>query len=1005
MRFSNGRRGVSPPAGFVAGDAISRTRPNSVSVTEARPVGVYPSSSAQMAAAVGFGRWDYGWLLDETTGSLTASFTPSTPLAFQFDNASGRGGGVVYGNLGWLSGSDLTVGFTGSSRQSRFDGGNNFNAPPGADLLIGYVGRWRAVTASFGSILTKAEPAFTHGWALNGNNGATYNFQTFDGSGFNGGSIPGGAAGFRAGEWHVGIAGIDRATGNVKLGIRSLDAGVTLVSPDSFMTNGAAITASSDIFYGASDWVSANETFEFAALYLSSGSQVATGVFPNLFQALENFARQLGGVVTASFNSSLTSLDDSSAFTVHFTGSVMRTVADRPSFFVPFSPVVLSSSLSIEGSITRGRRYERRKLNSILLGQPVSAVDSTPFPSPAVMDVGPTGSFVSPSFTHASIGFNQAFVATSLSSSGAEDRYFNTFTSGTEGLELSAVPASATLHYSKETRFATLMVKKTASASDIVIRSGSWVPKSFATGTGCLFSQVTGVAEDALVPSEGSSKQSSAWAPASILIPVTGSGRILDVKVWVELVQLSSSGDPYPLGNLGIALRSPNLTWGNAHPIRNDPRLIRVYTSPGDTFSFIAGIHEGFRRMYAGTGSNVSRFYRDTFLMWEGPAIFDSATDGNDPPKFGLDGGQFMVHYPTWQRDRGMRTVFSDGSPVLNPRHLLAISPSGNFVGSPNAAVGRNNAFGGDVPWTSDPSVTGSSTFFAAGSPPGGWLTGPGGAADANEWPTTGVNYGTNTIRPIYPFLDPVVCRKRVTSDASPSSGSTNSTLPESYRPDIWAGTRPGLRGTEVSGTWELLLVAGGSFIDNPVPNFYFRQVRLEFLVETPTYTRSSRFQRRRTPIRSGERLVSTISGSDSALYPPLLASPVAGWDFWLTDTYVPVDHAGEIGRSFGIRLNTGSVPMDTALSYRLSGALAAVVGSAPGWLLSGPGGMPVIPESSATLVPRTALSIASSSPSDFLQPRRTLDLTQRLQDLAAEQNPLESLRDVAARFVSSSAT
>lgn len=705
--------------------------------------------------------------------------------------------------------------------------------------------------------------------------------------------------------------------------------------------------------------------------------------------------------------SSLQSHDDSNTLSVVLSGNVFRSVGSPPNdSFKPFSPVIGTSSLFLEGSISRGRGYERKKLNATLLGQPVFAVDRPPFPSPTVIDLNSTGTFVSPSWTHASIGTNQSFVISALTSSDVENRFFNTFTSGTQALEVSAVPTSATLYYSKESRLTTVMVKKTASVSDITVRSGSWVPKSFIAASGCLFSVVTGVAEDALVPSEGVSKQSSVWAPASILVPVTASGRIVDIKVWVELIQGSSSADPFPLGGLGVALRSPNVTWGNAHPIRNDPNLIRIYTSPGDTFSWLAGTHEGFRRMYAGTGSNVNRFYHDTFLMWEGPAIFDAASVTNMPTVNATDGGQFGKHYAVWQKDRGMRTVFSDGGITPNPRHLFG-SPSGNFLGSPNAGVNRNLAYGADVPWTSEAGILGSQTHALAGSPPAGWRTGPGGTNDVNEWPTTGVNYGTNSLKPIYPFLDPIFCKKRVTNEALPASGTLNQTVPESYRPDLWVGFRPGLRGTEVNGVWELLLVAGGSQIDDPVPNWYFRQVRLEFTLETPPHTRASRFVRRRQPLKStgAPRIIQTISGSDAVLYPPLLANAVAGWDYWITEVYASLDPVGEIGRSFGVRLNSGTVPSDTALVYRLTGALADVVGNTPSWLLSGPGGMPAIPESSASLVPFVADPITSISPAAFLEPRRTLDLPQRLQDIAADQNPAKTLRQLAIQFTSSSAT
>lgn len=685
------------------------------------------------------------------------------------------------------------------------------------------------------------------------------------------------------------------------------------------------------------------------------------------------------------------------ADTVQMSGSVMRSLA-----------TTAATSSLLDGSISQGRLYERGKLNAVLLGRPAFSVGARPFPSPTTTDSSPTGSFESPSWTHSSVGFNQAFVGLSLSSSRYEDLVLNSFTSGSELLEQTAVPASAKLHYSKETRFRTVTVKKTASLLDTAVRSGSWVPSSFVAGSGALFSSVTGVA-DFLVSGEGTFKDSSPWAPASILIPVNESGRIRDIRVWVEWVYVSQSGDPLPLGGIGMSLRSPNLAWGNAHPIRNDPNLLRIYTSPGQTFSLLATTEQR-RRYFAGTGSAVDSFYRDSFLLWEGIAIFDSNNASNSPTFLGgLDGGQFMSNFPCWNNDRGMRTIFCDGAATPNPRHNNGPT-SGNFGGSPNAGVGRNNAFGSNVPWTSDSSQGGAATFLAAGSPPTGWLSGPGGTAGANEWPTTGVNYGANLIRPIYPLLDPLVQKKQYTGVPVPMGpdgfAAPDVSALENFRPGIWAGSRPGLRGTEASGTWELLLLAGGGASSNVVPNMYFRQVRLEFLLETPTYTRVDRFVRRRSPRLASPQIVSSISGSDSAFFPFGFTNSRAGWDFWVNDTYAVSDTGGEIGSSFGIGQLTGSrSTADSALIYGLSGSLAGLVGSNPSWLFSGPGGMPVIPESSASLVPIVIEPIRSMPFSDVLQPRRSLDFPQRLAEVASDANPQMSLRDLASGFLSSSAT
>src|SRR5690606_16763825 len=157
--------------------------------------------------------------------------------------------------------------------------------------------------------------------------------------------------------------------------------------------------------------------------------------------------------------------------------------------------------------------------------------------------------------------------------------------------------------------------------------------------------------------------------------------------------------------------------------------------------------------------------------------------------------------YPCWQRDRSMRTIFSDGAAVSNPRHIKDPSPSLNYVGSPNAGRGFNNAYGFDVPWTSESEISGANTYSDAGSPPVGWLTGPGGTNDVNEWPTTGVNYGADYLKPLYPLLDPLFQRKRY-GDV-PRRPNTGSAL---FDPGSWTGFRPGLYGTEASGTWYLLI-------------------------------------------------------------------------------------------------------------------------------------------------------------------------------------------------------
>lgn len=688
-------------------------------------------------------------------------------------------------------------------------------------------------------------------------------------------------------------------------------------------------------------------------------------------------------------------------------GSVMRSLQGFTPNYEPFSPAIGSSSLAVEGAISTGRMYERKKLNSILLGAPRNSLGgllpgTTPFPSPTVMDAlpnlgSPTASIDIPSWTRAYMGSNQAFVINALTSTMHEQRVLNAFVSGTETLESTAAPVTISLNFSKESRLQRIVVKKTASATDAIFRSGSWVPQTFFPGTGSLFSTVTGSGNPDLT-SGGHSNQDGITetspqpaVPASILIPVNVSGRLVDIKVWLEVIAVSGSGRN-PLGSFAAAIRSPNVTWGNAHPIRNDPQLRRIYTSDTNDFSITA--HTIDRGNYATLSGTLNDFYRDTFILWEGPTTFCDFGDTSSV----VDSGAYARLYPCWHSDRGMRTVFSDGAACANPRHLNG--PRGqNYVGSPSSAQGFTSAYGAQVPWTSDATVpVGSAAYQAAGSPPKGWLNGPGGTADVNEWPTTGVNYGTNEIRPLYPLLDGIFQTKVTTDEVPPQTSSLTQAL---YQPSLWRGFRPGLRGSEISGTWELLLVT------NFVPTTsYFRQVRLEITYETPPSSVISlhRNRRRKNPGRAGSYRITRISGSDSAVVGVGLQR--SSWDFGFSDNFVVVDPENEIGATFGVTRLTGNFSNETALLYRLTGSLADVVGeAAPDWLFTGPLGMPNIPESSATLSPRVPEPIVSFPFNSFLQPRRTLDGPQRLEDVSSDLNPPQSLRDLAAAFVSSSAT
>ena len=748
---------------------------------------------------------------------------------------------------------------------------------------------------------------------------------------------------------------------------------------------------------------------------------------------------------------------------VQMSGSVM-TFAKGPSnvYASPTDQTIITGSLYLEAAISTGRLYERKKLNSILLGLPSTSIDTAAWPSTAVIDVNagqlqPTGTFASPSWTHASIGMNNAFVGLSLTSSYIETRTLNYFLSGTQALESSPVPASGNMFYSKQNRLQTIIVKHTASIFDTVIRnppSGTYASRHFSSSYGAAISFVTGV---------GYSAGASVYTPLTIPISVPVNGNLVDIKVWIEIIQHGAdngrSGN-WPLACLGIALRSPNVSFNNGHPVRNDPNFQKIpvggyqYINPNDIAN--NGILDIVN----------PKFYVSSFVLWDPLTQMTNKNYGlqfasnvdtemlNRNPQ--LLTGSFTSRYPVWSRDRSIRTIFSDSSAIANPRHIFKDIPVAmNYNGSPNGS----NAWGNNIPWTTDATQLPTGLHTSAGSPPRGWLTGLGGVtASFNEWPTTGSNVGAETIRPIYPLLDPIYGRKNINSDptqdyyelfSGTNAGTASLVEPSANAPWIfpanisydvntslgignyyqdkdyildqnkWNGFRPGLRGTQISGTWELLLVDSvrtdqgttGSVPDTEKGISYFRQVRLEITYETNQPPINRRSYTSKQAIRNIEIKKDSISGSNAFIWPDgLQGGGVPSYFFPLmdgfqTDIYsAPPGNGCEIGRTFGMIMNTGSIgSQDFALLYRLSGVLAGISGSAPGWLLNNPFGMPAIPSNSASLSTPSAFVQSEEHPVSFMQPEKLLGGARRLVDVANDINPQQTLVQLASAFVSAS--
>ena len=467
-----------------------------------------------------------------------------------------------------------------------------------------------------------------------------------------------------------------------------------------------------------------------------------------------------------------------------------------------------------------------------------------------------------PSWTQHHLGKNHSYVIPVISASEYE-LSLNAFRSGNVILENTAVPATGTMYYEKSRRFNHKIYKLSASA----LLSGT-------------FNSVSGNYV------QGGGVANSIDAPYVYRLNVPDSGRIRDIKVWVEIIHVSATftATRLPLSGFSLSLRSPNVRFGHSHPIWNVKNL--PVTEFIDSLSI---------------GDIPVEFYRDTYVLWEGA---DQTT--------GIGGT-----VPTWDNDRHMRTIFSDGASILNPRHLdpnysgNPNVPSGGpgdlYVGSPNN-VGSGGAsarvIGNDYPWFTDARIQDGGPYGAAGSPPKGWLTGPATTADVNEFPTTGSNFGPEYIRPHYPLLDDIE-EVKITGVPTVLSGAMK-------------GFRPGLRGSEMKGDWELLVVNKRVLLIAPqAPDLYFRQFRLEITYDQNrglTNISSGRGRKNDTvssvPVRSGQRRLCVVSGNT-------LASRDTGVNFVFTTT------KDEYGRSIGISDSTGSIGLGFAIFTRITGTLA----------------------------------------------------------------------------------
>lgn len=237
----------------------------------------YPTSVAGANAALGFGVFDHGWLFDETAGDMLPAFGGVTLAA--------SGSGLVYGDAGPIGGTDRAIGFTAGG-SGKFSGGSNFDVAGTDDLVLAWVGQWRALPTAFGQIAGKASASFANGWALTGKDGTGMSFA----AGATGSvtSTVAGASAYHVGVVHVGVAAIERAAGRLRFGTRSV-AGTTVLGPQSGSFGSTSFSTASSFTIWSGDWVAGNENFRMASLFVGKSPGAAGGLVANLDAALLNF--------------------------------------------------------------------------------------------------------------------------------------------------------------------------------------------------------------------------------------------------------------------------------------------------------------------------------------------------------------------------------------------------------------------------------------------------------------------------------------------------------------------------------------------------------------------------------------------------------------------------------------------------------------------------------------------------------------------------------------------
>jgi len=243
----------------------------------------FPTTAVTTGTAIGYGNFTTGagWLMQEASGSLAPVF--GSPSLTAVSSPTYRNAGIKTG--------DYAIGFDSAADQ--FDGGNNFDVIATDDLVVAWVG------------YVSANPAASSGWFGKGVTPGWYIFRRATGEiAFTiNNAVSTSNVAVPQGEWHVGIAVIERGTNRARCGVCGLTSGTVTVSAQLDISAQGTLSNASSINIGSTyGGVAIDQDLKVSAFYITDGTNVATNLSANLSTALATFRNAINAAWTCSMS-------------------------------------------------------------------------------------------------------------------------------------------------------------------------------------------------------------------------------------------------------------------------------------------------------------------------------------------------------------------------------------------------------------------------------------------------------------------------------------------------------------------------------------------------------------------------------------------------------------------------------------------------------------------------------------------------------------------------------